>query len=59
MNEKTWRVIAPHNRPWGSRFISERAAWGRLLALKRVPKTPKQRSKLLAEGWRVEQVEPR
>lgn len=59
MNEKPWRVIAPHNRPWASRFVTEDAAWNRLLALKRKPKTPRQRGKLLGEGWKIEKVEPR
>lgn len=58
MNDKPYRVISPHNIAWASRFISEEAAWGRLISSKGYKlDTPTVRATLLRQGWRVKELE--
>lgn len=58
--EKPFRVISPHDIAWSVRFVTEEAAWGRLLALKGGADrrdTPENRTRLLRDGWKVKETE--
>jgi hypothetical protein len=52
--DRTVYVVSPHGVAWMVRFLTEDAAWARIVSLKGLPDNEHSRSWLRTQGWKVE-----